>query len=105
MESPGAYFNNRVRRIYFCLVSVFVRTPVWSSGGRCLAYGLRGIIISSPLLFILFINDLPNSSTLFKFMLFADDCLCTSFTKESLCYLRMTVCVLRLLKKVYAICG
>ena len=34
-------------------------------------------------MFLLFINDLPNSPSLFKFILFADDStLCTSFAEE-----------------------
>ena len=40
--------------------------------------------VLDPILFLLFVNDLPNSSSLFKFILFADDStLSTSFAEEN----------------------
>ena len=43
----------------------------------------KGSVIG-PLLFLIFINDLSNLSSLFKFILFSDDStLSTSFTEEN----------------------
>ena len=44
----------------------------------------KGLSLIGPLLFLLFINYLPNSSSLLKFILFADDStLSTSFAEEN----------------------
>ena len=43
-------------------------------------------------MFLLFINDLPNSSSLFKFVLFTDDStLSTSFAEENALELKLTL--------------
>ena len=44
-------------------------SPIWSSPGLC----IRPSAVLGPLLFLIYINDIFNSSKNFDFYLFADD--------------------------------
>src|SRR2546428_7841 len=64
-----SYLNNRSQQV-LCNGSL--------STLKLILYGVPQGSILGPLLFLIYINDLPNSSTLLRYILFADDSLIRS---------------------------
>ena len=60
-------------RTYLTNISQFVHINNSNSEKHILRYGVPQGSILGPLLFILYINDLPNISSIAKFILYADD--------------------------------
>ena len=55
-----------------------------TSSSSSISHGVPQGSVLCPLMLLILINDLPNSSSLFKFILFADDStLSTSFAEEN----------------------
>ena len=66
-----AFHSSGSSRIYHIETSKSQSTEPVCESSQCPMVYRRAVYV--PLLFLLFINDLPNSSDIFKFSLFADD--------------------------------